>query len=142
LKSSPAPELSGEAWLNAEQPPQWKDLRGKPVLLVLFDLRQPSFVPLVPPLLGYQDLYGKQGLVVIGVHQSCPRGEVEKRLAEQKIKFPVLIDDGKTGSRYILGFSSSFLIDRDGKVLAGYKDLLVPPAEIERLLNAKQGAAD
>lgn len=142
LKGSPAPELSGEVWLNAEQPPQWKELHGKPVLLVLFDLRQPSFVPLVPPLLGFQDLYGKQGLVVIGVHQSCPRGEVEKRMADERIKFPVLIDDGKTGPRYILGFSSSFLIDRDGKVVVGYKDLLVPPAEIEQLLNAKQGAAD
>ena len=134
LGGSPAPELSGEVWLNAEKPTTWKDLRGKPVLLVLFDLKQPSFVPLVPPLLGFQEMFAKQGLAVIGVHAKAPRDELEKRLGEEHIDFPVLIDDGQTAERYGVGFSACLLIDRDGKVVSVYKDSLAPPAEIEKLL--------
>jgi len=138
LTGLPAPELSGKVWLSAKGPLKWKDLRGKPVLLILFDLRQPSFVPLVPAILTYEDSYGKDGLTVIGVHQNCPRDEVAKRLADERITFPVLIDDGKTGPRFVHGYSSSFLIDGEGKVISGYKNLLIPPAEIEKLLDGKK----
>ncbi|HVX15263.1 MAG TPA: hypothetical protein VHC22_29005 [Pirellulales bacterium] len=137
LGGSPAPELSGETWFHTEPPPTWQSLRGKPVLLVLFDLRQPSFAPLVPPLLALQEMYGKQGLVIVGVHANAPRDEVEKRLTEQDIMFPVLIDDGKTIERYIVGYSACVLIDRDGKVVSIYSNSLTPPAEIETLLPAE-----
>jgi peroxiredoxin len=136
LKGAKAPELSGKTWLNVKKPIKLSDLRGKPVLIVFFDLREPSFAPLIAPLLTYVDSYGKQGLSVIGVHRRCPRDEVSKRLAERRINFPVLIDDGQNAARYVLGFSASFLIDRKGNVLSEYKDLLVPPAEIEGQLDA------
>ncbi|HET6879317.1 MAG TPA: redoxin domain-containing protein, partial [Pirellulales bacterium] len=134
LGGLPVPEPSGESWLNAEKPPRWQDLRGKPVLLVLFDLKQASFLPLVPPLLGFEETYSKQGLAVIGVHANHPRDEVEKKLADERITFPVLIDDGKTAERYGIGFSACLLIDREGRVVSVYKDSLAPPAEIEELL--------
>ncbi|HEV3339068.1 MAG TPA: TlpA disulfide reductase family protein [Pirellulales bacterium] len=137
LGGSPAPELSGQTWLNADRGPTWQELRGKPVLLVLFDLKQPPFVPLVPPLLAFAQMYGKQGLAIVGVHANGPRDEIEKRLAEQQIAFPVLIDDGKTTERYGIGYSACLLIDREGKVVSVYKDSLAPPAEIEKLLEAK-----
>ncbi|HQU44588.1 MAG TPA: redoxin domain-containing protein, partial [Pirellulales bacterium] len=136
LAGSPPPDLSGEVWLNTELPQTWKELHGKTVLLVLFDLEQPSFLPLMPPLLGFQEMYGKQGLVVIGVHANHPRDEVKKKLADERITFPVLIDDGKTAERFGIGFSACLLIDREGKVVAVYKDSLAPPAEIEKLLEA------
>jgi hypothetical protein len=134
LAGSPAPDLSGETWLHTERPPTWESLRGKPTLLVLFDLKQPSFVPLVAPLLAFQEMYGKQGLAIVGVHAKGPPDEVEKRLAEQGITFPVLIDDGKTMERYLAGYSACVLIDRDGKVVSVYKNSLAPPAEMEKLL--------
>jgi hypothetical protein len=134
LVGSPAPELSGEVWLNADEPPTWKSLRGKPVLLVLFDLKQASFLPLVPPLLAFQEMYDKQGLAVLGVHAKGPSDDVKKRLADESITFPVLIDDGKTAKQYGTGFSACVLIDREGKVLSVYKGSLAPPAEIEKLL--------
>ncbi|HVA49511.1 MAG TPA: hypothetical protein VNH11_24305 [Pirellulales bacterium] len=138
LGGSAAPLLAGEVWLNSDRPPTWKTLRGQPVLLVLFDLKQPSFLPLVPPLLGFQEMYGKQGLVVIGVHANDQRDDVAKRLADERITFPVLIDDGKTAERIGIGFSACLLVDREGKVVSAYKDALAPPAEIEKLLGSKR----
>lgn len=138
LVGQPPPELSGGAWLNAEKPPTWETLKGHVVLLVLFDLKQQAFAPLVAPLLGFEETYGQQGLKVIGVYANGPRDEIEKHLTENRIKFPVLIDHGKTAERYGLGYSGCVLIDREGKVVAAYKDSLAPPAEIEKLLEAKE----
>jgi hypothetical protein len=142
LAGAPAPELSGEDWLNVDRPPALEALRGMPVMLVLFDLRQRSFIPLVPPLLSFEATYGKQGLAVIGVYAKAPRHEVAEHLTDEGIKFPVLIDDGKTAERYVIGYSGCVLIDREGKVASVYKDSLAPPAEIEKLLETKKDAAD
>lgn len=142
LIGSPAPDLSGDEWLNADEPPTWKSLRGKPVLLVFFDLRQRSFLALVPPLLGFRETYGKQGLAVIGVYAKAPRDEVAKHLAEEGITFPVLIDDGKTAERYLSGYSTSALIDRAGKVVSVYRNSLAAPADIEKLIKSKHAAGD
>lgn len=142
LIGSPAPDLSGDVWLNTDEPPTWKSLRGKPVLLVLFDLRQRSFLALVPPLLGFRETYGKQGLAVIGVYAKAPRDEIAKHLAEEGITFPVLIDDGKTAERYVFGYSTSVLIDREGKVASVYRNSLAAPADIEKLIEAKHDAGD
>ncbi|HUY92419.1 MAG TPA: carboxypeptidase regulatory-like domain-containing protein [Pirellulales bacterium] len=142
LIGSPAPDLSGDVWLNADEPPTWKSLRGKPVLLVLFDLRQRSFLALVPPLLGFRETYDKQGLEVIGVYAKAPRDEIAKHLAEVGITFPVLIDDGKTVERYVFGYSTSVLIDREGKVVSVYRNSLAAPADIEKLIEAKNDVGD
>lgn len=142
LIGSPAPDLSGEVWLNADEPPTWKSLRGKPVLLVLFDLRQRSFLALLPPLVGFQETYGKQGLAVIGVYAKAPRDEIAKHLAEQGVTFPVLIDDGKTAERYVIGYSACVLIDREGKVVSVHRNSLASPADVEKLIEAKNDAGD
>ncbi|HEV3341370.1 MAG TPA: redoxin domain-containing protein [Pirellulales bacterium] len=137
-----APELSGDVWLNAGEPPTLKSLRGKAVLLVLFDRRQRSFMSLVPPLLTFQKTYGNQGLAIIGVYANAPRHNVAEELADEGITFPVLIDDGKTAEHYGIGYSACVLIDREGKVVSVYKDSLASPAEIEKLLKTEKDAAD
>lgn len=137
LGSAAAIELPAKEWLNADGPATLKGLRGMPVVMVLFDLNQQSFRPLVPPLMALGEMYGAQGLKIIGIHAQAPREEVEKRLAEEKITFPVLIDGGKAENRFGIGFSACILIDREGKVASVYKDLLAPPAEIEKLLEGK-----
>jgi peroxiredoxin len=142
LIGSRAPDLSGDVWLNADEPLTWKSLRGKPVLLVLFDLRQRSFLALVPPLLGFRETHGKQGLVIIGVYAKAPRDEIAKHLAEEGITFPVLIDDGKTAERYMVGYSACVLIDREGKVVSVHRNSLASPADIEKLIEAKNDAGD
>lgn len=139
LAGAPAPELSGETWLNADRPPTLKSLRGKPVMLVLFDLQQRTFIPLVPPLLLFDEMYRKQGLAVLGVCPKRPRNQVAEDLADEHITFPVLIDDGKTEERLGINFSACLLIDREGNVVSVYKDSLAPPADIEKLLEQKSG---
>ncbi|HVX15259.1 MAG TPA: hypothetical protein VHC22_28985 [Pirellulales bacterium] len=137
LVGSPAPELAGNVWLNTDQPPTWNILRGKPVLLVSFDFKQPSFLPLIPPLLAFQKTYGAKGLEFLGVHAKGDRDEVARRLTTEHIEFPVLIADRKTEQQFGGGFFS-LLIDREGKVVSVYRDSLAPPAEIEELLEAKK----
>ena len=137
LGGSPAPEITAKQWLNAEKPPTWKTLRGKVVLLVLFDAKQPLFAPLVAPLSAFKKTYGEKGLTIIGIHAQAPRDEVEKRLTEEHVDFPVLIDDGTTENRFGIGFFACLLIDRKGKVASAYKDSLAPPADIEKLVDEK-----
>jgi hypothetical protein len=137
LGGGPAPELSGDVWLNTDKQPTLKSLRGKPVLLVLFDLRQRAFMSLVPPLLAFHETYGKQGLAIVGVFANATRQDVAEELADDGIKFPVVIDDGKTAERYGVGYSACVLIDRQGKVVSVYKGSLASPAEIEKLLEQK-----
>ena len=139
LAGSPAPELTGDVWLNTAKPATWKEFRGKPALLVLFDLKQPSFLPLIGPLLAFQEMYGKDGFKVIGIHAQAAREEIEKLLAEEKITFPVVVDDGTAVERFEIGFFACLLIDGTGRVASVYKDSLAPPAEIERLLEPKGG---
>jgi hypothetical protein len=142
LGGSPAPELSGDVWLNADNPPILKSLHGKPVMLVLIDLKQSSFLSLLPPLLEFHRTYREQGLAVIGVYAHAPRYQIAEHLTDEGIKFPVLIDDGKTAERYGVGYSACVLIDREGKVASVYKDSLAPPTEIEKLLPTKTDTAD
>ena len=139
LAGSPPPELSGETWLNVEKPPAWDAFRGKPVMLVLFDHKQRLFLPLVAPLLDFEKTYREQGLTIIGIHAHAPRDEIQKRLADERIRFPVLIDDGKAEGRFGIGFSACLLVGRDGKVVSVYKDALAPPADIEKLLRENSG---
>ena len=137
LKGAPPPELSGEAWVNTDKPLSWKVLRGKPVLLVLFDLKQPSFAPLVPPLQTIQETYAKQGLEVVGIHARARHDDIKKNLAEERVTFPGLVDDGQAEERFGIAFSACILVDRQGNVASVYKDSLAPPADIEECLEEK-----
>lgn len=134
LRSLPAPGVPGQVWLNTDEPPTWESLGGKAVLFLLFDLGQPTLVPLVSPLLGLLETYSKQGLRVIGVHAKGPRDVIQKRLADEHITFPVLIDDGEGPNRFGVPFSASVLLDWTGTVVRVYENALVAPAEIEKLL--------
>lgn len=68
-------------------------------------------------LLELLETYSKQGLTVIGVHANGPPHEIQKRLAEEHIKFPVLIDDGEGSKRFGVPFSTSILLDWTGTVV-------------------------
>ena len=136
MVGSPAPELSGDVWFNADGPVSLKSLDGKPALLVFLDLRQPSFRGQIPLLKGFYDFHGKKGLVVVGVHQHYEKNQIEKQIADSKLDFPILLDDGQTAERYATAFPSYFLIDREGKVASAYKPVLPSPGEMDRFMEA------
>lgn len=140
LPGSPAPKLTG-TWLNTGgEELNWDDLKGNAVLLVFFNLSfQPSFTERLPEMKALDEFYDK-GLVIVGVHSRSVAEEGEQLVekAGLKLKFPVLVDECETESRYgVEDMPSYFLIDRDGKIVWANLSSPPPRAEIEKLLPGK-----
>src|SRR5918912_609995 len=93
-----APELKdGDAWINSA-PLKLEQLRGKVVLIDFWAFDCPFCAEAMPHVKEMYDKYGKDGLVVIGVH--VPRIDYEKEIpkikdavANKGIKFPVVVDN-------------------------------------------------
>lgn len=86
-----------------------------------------------------QAMYGAQGLVIIGVNVDANAQDAQAFLAQTPADFPIVYDpNGKLAEAYgLMGMPSSFLIDRNGKVVAnhvGFRDS--SPAEYEQQLRA------
>ncbi|MCA9809548.1 MAG: redoxin domain-containing protein [Candidatus Dadabacteria bacterium] len=125
LIGRPAPALSGLTWLNSE-PLGLEDLRGKVVLIRFWLVGCPYCKNTAPALAELYEKYGKDGLVVIGIHH--PKSErarddafVLKAAKGLGFEFPVAQDrDWKVINAYWLGgvrrsyTSSSILIDKKG----------------------------
>jgi peroxiredoxin len=127
LLGKPAPQLQDLTWLNSPAL-SMKDLRGH-VVLIRFWLIDCPYCKSTAPALNYlYDKYGKQGLVVIGVHH--PKSDaardldrVRKGAGELGFKFPIATDDHwTTVNSYWLAnnkrsyTSASFLIDKQGRI--------------------------
>ncbi|MGH9549063.1 MAG: redoxin domain-containing protein [Terriglobales bacterium] len=122
-----APEFIGLRWLNSE-PLTMAQLRGK-VVLIRFWLADCKLCENSAPALNYlYKRYGKDGLVVIGIHH--PKSEAVKdpavvQAAAHKLgfTFPIAIDNHwQTINRFWLAArkrsytSASLLIDRNGVI--------------------------
>lgn len=127
----PAPELEVAAWLNTDQPLSLRALRGRPVMLHAFQMLCPGCVSHgLPQASAVHEQFGRQGLVVIGLHTVFEHHAVmgQEALAafvhEYRLRFPIAVDgpssDGplpRTMARYGLrGTPSSVLIDRQGRL--------------------------
>lgn len=74
-----------------------------------------------------QAKYGAQGLTIVGINVDKKRADADAFLAGTPAKFTVAYDEkGTTPTAYkIKGMPSSYLVDRDGKVVAthvGFRD--------------------
>src|SRR3990172_1337604 len=90
LKESPV-------WINST-PLTLESLRGKVVLLQFWAFDCPFCAEATPRVIEWNQKYGKDGLVVIGVH--TPRVDYEKdeaklrdALGKKGIKYPVVMDN-------------------------------------------------
>lgn len=84
-----------------------------------------------------QAKYADRGLVVIGVNVDAEAADAQAFLAETPATFRIVYDpEGKLAEHYgLMGMPSSFVIDRDGKVVAnhvGFRES--SPAEYEQQL--------
>jgi thiol-disulfide isomerase/thioredoxin len=160
LEGQPAPELEGvQAWRGG--PVKLADLRGKYVLIDFWGYWCGPCVHAMPVLIGLHERFKDHGLAIIGVHCDMD-GEVDtpakldEKIAPLKKKiwggkdlpFPVAlttmdyIDSPKptrasAAAQYgILGYPTTVLIDREGKVLGKFlaRDEKDAVAEIEKLL--------
>src|SRR6516164_2792037 len=77
-----APEFKGDhIWINS-QPLKLESLRGKVVLIDFWAFDCPNCAEAMPHVKEMYDKYGKDGLVVIGVH--VPRIDYEKEIPKIK----------------------------------------------------------
>jgi thiol-disulfide isomerase/thioredoxin len=135
MGDKPAPGLVARQWLNTTGELRLEQFKGKVVLL---DFWGQWCAPCVKNLPAAEELHVKykdKGLVVIGVHSADRNENLDEFLKQQKLSFPVMVDQGKTAERYIIEtWPTYFLIDKAGKVSWGFGNNLPSVAQIEQLL--------
>jgi thiol-disulfide isomerase/thioredoxin len=118
----PAPEISGQSWLNSE-PLRLAELKGKVVLLEFWTFGCYNCRNVEPHIKTWYQRYGDKGLVVIGVHApefSYERvlKNVQSYVREHAIQYPIAIDnDFNTWNRYNNRYwPAMYLIDKRGVI--------------------------
>jgi peroxiredoxin len=122
-----------------------KDMNGKDVVLsaykghvVLLDFWATWCGPCKIEIPGFVDLYtryGPQGFVVLGVSIDDPIAKLKPFATQFKMNYPVLVgrgrDDLQDAFGPLLGYPTSFLISRDGKICTQHTGL-APKEQFER----------
>ncbi|WP_434362256.1 TlpA family protein disulfide reductase [Parasalinivibrio latis] len=126
-----APELTASEWFNVEQPLSLADLRGKVVVLYVFQMLCPACVSHgVPQMRKLQQHFGSAEIQVLGLHSVFEHYEamgpvsLDAFLHEYRINFPVAVDEPggidpvpKTMQEFRLqGTPTVVVIDRDGYI--------------------------
>ncbi|MEO1575954.1 MAG: TlpA disulfide reductase family protein [Pseudomonadota bacterium] len=149
----PASSLHVSEWLNTSSPVSLDALRGRVVMIEVFQMLCPGCVSQgLPQAQRIERLFGPQGLVVLGLHSvfehheaQGSRDALEAFLHEYRIRFPVGIDEPagrggppRTMQAYALqGTPTTLLIDARGRVRKkkfGVESDLAMGAEIMALL--------
>lgn len=96
-----APEIrvkSEKFWINSE-PLTMKELKGKVVLVDIWDYTCVNCIRTLPYIKAWHSRYADKGLVIIGVHApefefARDRANVEKAVEDFDIRYPVVMDNG------------------------------------------------
>ena len=119
---TPAPEITGQAWLNAE-PQQLRALQGKVVLVEFWTYGCYNCQNVEPYIKAWYKKYADHGLVVIGVHtpefdHERQPDNVKRYLKKNDITYPVVIDnDFVTWRRYAnWAWPTLYVIDKRGVI--------------------------
>jgi len=105
-----------------------KDYRGKVVLINFWATWCPPCRNEMPLFVRVYKSYRDKGFEILAISTDSSLDPVKKFVKEFRINFPVLYDDKNVVSLYgIQGLPTSFLIDREGKVvkvrLGKYKEI-------------------
>jgi hypothetical protein len=126
-----APELTAQAWFNADNEILLAGLRGRVVVLSAFQVLCPNSVSFgVPQTLRIHQTFDPREVVVIGLHATFEHHEavtpavVKAFIQEYRLKFPIALDQPSKGSpipqtmeRYNMrGTPSLILIDKSGVI--------------------------
>lgn len=121
----PFTETDQGAWLNSA-PLDWKQLRGKVVLLNVWTFGCSNCRRSIPWLQSVYAAYSQQDFEIIGIHSpefawEKSRLAVKKAVSRHGIRWPVMLDNGleywrALGNRY---WPAYYLVDRQGNA-AGY----------------------
>lgn len=135
LGAKNAPALAGNEWLNDADPLSLETLEGQVVLLYFWADWCEASVKRLPRIEQLHGKFSDRDLVVIGIHSAERSDSAGQSVQDNKVSFPVMIDNGETAKRYGVGaLPNCFLIDKSGKVVWGFG--MAPPTEeqIEQLL--------
>ena len=102
---------------------QLATLRGKVVLLNFWATWCAPCQQEMPLFSGWQREYGSRGLAVIGISMDDDADSARKLVEKLKIGYPVAMGDANLGRLYggVLGLPLTFVIGRDGKVMAQFQ---------------------
>lgn len=120
----PAPDFTGaDRWYNSP-PLDLNALRGKVVLVEFWTRECINCIHVLPHTKALYEQYGKDGLVVIGVHtpeyaEEHEPAALQAALREYQITWPVAVDnESRIWNAYGNQFwPAVYLIDRDGRLV-------------------------
>ncbi len=116
-----------------------KDYRGKVVLLNFWATWCAGCQIELPKFAMWQKEYGAAGLQIVGVSMDDSAAPVRRTVRRLNLDFPVVMGDARLGDAYggVLGLPVTYLIDRDGRIVAqikGEADLAALESRVKRLL--------
>jgi thiol-disulfide isomerase/thioredoxin len=116
-----------------------RQFRGKVVLLNFWATWCGPCRVELPKFEEWQKKYGGDGLQVLAVSMDDADAPVRRAVRRMHLEFPVVMGNAKLGEAYggVLGLPVTFLIDRDGKIVAkikGEADLAVLESQVKTLL--------
>ena len=116
-----------------------KSYRGKVVLLNFWATWCAPCQIELPKFDAWQKKYGAQGLQVLAVSMDDGDAPVRRTVRRLHLEFPVVMGDAKLGDEYggVLGLPVTFLIDREGRVVAKFRgetDLAALESHVKQLL--------
>jgi peroxiredoxin len=119
-------------------PVQLKDYRGQVVLLDFWATWCHGCKLEIPWFAEFQKTYGPRGLAVVGVAMDDQGLQVVKPfLAQTPVPYRMLIGNPATARQFAIdNLPDTFLIDRDGRLAAIYKEGVVDRANIEANIKA------
>jgi len=125
MKGIKAPEIpvkSAEFWINSP-PVSMKELRGKVVLIDIWDYTCVNCIRTLPYIKAWHDRYAQAGLVIIGVHApefefARQRENLEKAARDFELTYPIVMDnDYLIWTAYANSYwPRKYLIDKDGYI--------------------------
>lgn len=113
--------------------------RGKLVLLNFWATWCEPCLAEIPRFSRWQQLYGPEGLQVLGISMDDDSTSVKRAIRKYSIAYPVLMGDEHLGELYggVLGLPLSYIIDPSGHIIGRYQgeaDLAQMELRIRELL--------
>jgi peroxiredoxin len=123
-------DLSGKTW-------DFKDLRGKVVLVNFWATWCPPCRKEIPDLVKLYERFQAKGFVVLAISDE-DAAKVEPFMRERNVPFPVLLDpERKVNGVFIVeGIPKSFVYDRDGRLVAQSIDMRTQKQFLDMLAKA------